>query len=117
MFDTGNGETHVRSLLSELEILAGSHKTLKMRERECGYSIEKVAKASCTIATASQSAEVKRECKGGVRRKITVSYDMRWAKRGKGMNSRSGFGSIIRKSKVLSDATKYWMSVLRSCKT
>ena len=84
MLDTGHGETHVRSLLSELEIPAGSHKTLKMREGECEYAIEKVAKASCTRATASQSAEVKRERKEGVRGKITVSYDMRWAKRGKG---------------------------------
>ena len=64
-----------------------------------GYTTEKVAKASCTRATASQSAEVKRERNEGVRRKITVLYDMRWAKRGKGMNSRSGFGSIIRKTK------------------
>ena len=106
MLDTGNGETHLRCLLSESEIPTGSHKTLKMRERECGYAIEKVAKASCTRATASQSAEVKRECKEGVRRKIIVSYDMRWAKRGKGMNSRSGFGSIIRKNKVLFYATR-----------
>ena len=45
MLDTANGETHVRSLLSELEIPAGSHKTLKMREKECGYATEKVAKA------------------------------------------------------------------------
>ena len=106
MLDTGNGETHVRSLLSELEIPAGSHKALKMRERECGYATEKVTKASCTKATASQSAEVKRERKEGVRRKITVSYDMRWAKRRKSMNSRSGFGSIIGKNKVLSYATR-----------
>ena len=83
MLDTGNGETHVRSFLSELEMPAGSHKTLKMQERECGYATEKVPKASCTRATASQSAEIKRARKEGVRRKITVSYDMRWAKRGK----------------------------------
>ena len=83
VLDTGNGETHMRSLLSELEIPGGSHKTLKMRGRECGYALEKVAKASCTRATASQSAEEKRERKEGVRRKITGSYDMRWAKRGK----------------------------------
>ena len=106
MLDTGNGETHMRSLLSELEILAGSHKTLKMRERECGYAIEKVTKASCTRATASQSTKVKRERKEGVRRKITILYDLRWAKCGKGMKSRSGFGSIIRKNKVLSYATR-----------
>ena len=49
MLDTGNGETHVRSFLSELEMPAGSHKTLKMQERECGYATEKVPKASCTI--------------------------------------------------------------------
>ena len=68
MLDTGNGGTRVRSLLSELEIPAGSHKTLKMRKWECGYATEKVAEASCTRATVSQSAEVKRERKEGVRR-------------------------------------------------
>ena len=52
MLDAGNGETHVRSWLSELEIPAGSHKTLKIQERECGYATEKVAKASCTRTTA-----------------------------------------------------------------
>ena len=77
-----------------------------MRERECGYATEKVTKVSCTRTTASQSAELKRERKEGVRGKVTVSYDLRWAKRGKGMNSRSGYGSIIRKNKVLCNATR-----------
>ena len=106
VLDTGNEETHLISFLSEFEIPAGSHKTLKMRERECGYAIEKVAKAFCTRATASKSAKVKIERKEGERRKITVSYDMRWAKPGKGMNSRYGFGSIIRKNKIFSCATR-----------
>ena len=104
-------------MLCELEIPAGSHGTRKMREKECGYVIEKVANASCTRAIASQSAEVKRERKEGARRKITVLYDMRWAKRGKGMNSRSGFGSIImKKQSSFLCHKKYWMSVLHSCK-
>ena len=82
-----------------------------MRERKCRYAIEKVAKESWTRITVSQPAEVNRERKEGIRRKITVSYYMRWAKRGKDMNSRSGVESIVRKRKFfpVPQEKKYWM--------
>ena len=58
MIDTGNGETHVKSL--------GLPKTAKKRrEREAGRTIKSVAKKSSAKAVSDQVAQIKKIGKGG----------------------------------------------------
>ena len=83
----------------------------KMREREIGNSIEKVAKASCDVYLEQKKENAE---KSNNHREvdsmpgIAESYDMGWTKRGKGHNSLTGHGASmgLKTGKVLSYATR-----------
>ena len=82
----------------------------KVREREIGSTIEKLAKASCDEYLEQEKKIVQKSKNQGELdgvQGIAVSFDMGWTKRGKGHNSLIGHGATmgLATGKVLSYAT------------
>lgn len=82
----------------------------KMREREIGNTIEKVASCDVYLEQEKENAG-KSNNQGEVDsiHRIGVSYDMGWTKRGKGHNSLTGQGATmgLTTGKALSYGTRY----------
>ena len=77
--------------------------TLKLREREVGKADEGVAKTSCQDYLAVEKQEALQnsvQVDDNNLVPISCSYDMGWQKRGKGHNSRTSQGAVIRLSSV-----------------
>ena len=105
------GKTQLNNFLATLNVPTMNSQLFKMREREIGNSIEKVAKTSCDVylEKEKQNAE-KSNDQGEVDSMpgIAVSYNMGWTKRGKGHNSHTSHGAsmVLKTGKVLSYAMR-----------
>lgn len=107
----GVGQTQLNNFLATLNVPTMNSQLFKMREREIGNSIEKVAKASCDVYLEQEKENAEKSNNQGEVDSmpgIAVSYDMGWTKRGKGHNSLTGHGASmgLKTGKVLSYATR-----------
>lgn len=107
----GVGQTQLNNFLATLNIPTMNSQLFKMREREIGNSIEKVAKGSCDVYLEQEKENAEKSNNQGEvdsMPAIAVSYDMGWTKRGKGHNSHTGHGASmgLKTGKVLSYATR-----------
>lgn len=107
----GVGQTQLNNFLATLNVPTMNSQLFKMREREIGNSIEKVAKASCEVYLEQEKENAEKSNNLGEVDSmpgIAVSYDMGWTKRGKGHNSLTGHGASmgLKTGKVLSYATR-----------
>ena len=59
MLDSGNGESHVNTIISSLLLPPVSSKILKKHERLVGKAIEEVAKDSCIEAIRLEKQKTK----------------------------------------------------------
>ena len=83
----GVGQTQLNNLLATLNVPTMNSQLFKMREREIGNSIEKVAKAGCDMYLEQEKENAEKsnnQGEVGSMPGIAVSYDMGWTKRGKG---------------------------------
>lgn len=89
----GIGETHMKGILSVMNIPTMSRSSWKTRDREAGKAVECIPQQSCieTIEKQKEQAII-----NGITPDennllpISCSYDMSWQKRGKGFNSNTG---------------------------
>lgn len=107
----GVGQTQLNNFLATLNIPTMNSQLFKMREREIGNSIGKVAKGSCDVYLEQEKENAEKSNNQGEvdsMPAIAVSYDMGWTKRGKGHNSHTGHGASmgLKTGKVLSYATR-----------
>ena len=108
---TGIGETHMREILSVMDIPAMSRSPWKTREWEAGKAVESIAQQSC-IATIDKEKEQaiidgKTPDESNLL-PISCSYDMGWQKRGKGFNSNTGQSAAmgVHTGKIMDYITK-----------
>ena len=72
-----------------------NQRIIKRHDRKVGKAIEAVSDESCEKTLSMEKARSKTDAYHTA--KINVQYDMRWAKRRRPMNSKTGFGSLIGK--------------------
>ena len=94
MIDAGLRESHASSFVSNMYILTPNQR-IKRNERKVGKPIEAVSDESCEKVLSLEKARSKTDADHTA--KINVHYDMRWGKRRRAMNSKTGFGSLIGK--------------------
>lgn len=98
MLHAGLSQTAVQRFLATLEVPPPARSTLKIREREVGPVIERVAEETCKKALELESCLTETDSTEGAVN-LTASYDMGWQRRssGRAYNSRSGHGVMIGK--------------------
>ena len=106
MIDAFLGESHGSSFVSDTGIPTPNQRIIKRHERKVGKAIEAVSDESCEKALSLEKARSKTDADHTA--KINVQYDMRWGKRERAMNSKTGFGSLIGKEtgKVVAFGTR-----------
>ena len=104
MIDAGLRESHASPFVSDMGILTPNQGIIKRHERKVGKAIKAVSDESCEKALNLEKARSKTDATA----KIKVQYDMCWGKRGRAMNSKLGFGSLIGKEtgKVVAFGTR-----------
>ena len=93
----GVGETHLKSILSVMNIPPMSRATFKARERETGKAVESVAKVSCEEVIRKEKQLINSGAELDENNLVSVpcSYDMGWQKRGRGFNSNTGHAATM----------------------
>ncbi len=97
----GIGETHLKSILSVMNIPPMCRGSFKARERETGKAVESVAKISCEEVIANEKTQligIGEEPDENNLMSVPCSYDMGWQKRGKGFNSNTGHAATMSQS-------------------
>ena len=89
------GESHASSFVSNMGIPTPNQRIIKRHERNVGKAIEAVNDELCEKAFSLEKERSKTDTDHTP--KINVQYDMRLGKRGRAMNSKTGFGSLIGK--------------------
>ena len=107
----GVGETHLKSILSVMNIPPMSRATFKARERETGKAVESVAKVSCEeVIRKVKQQLINSGAEPDENNLVSVpcSYDMGWQKRGRGFNSNTGHAATMSHTsgKIFDYATK-----------
>jgi hypothetical protein len=113
----GIGETHLKSILSVMNIPPMSRASFKARERETGTAVEAVAKVSCEETIANEKKQlisIGEEPDESNLVSVPCSYDMGWQKRGKGFNSNTGQAATMSQTtgNIFDYATK-----VKKCRT
>ena len=94
----GVGETHLKSILSVMNILPMSRAIFKARERETGKAVESVAKVLCEEVIGKEKQQlINSGAEPDENNLVSVpcSYDMGWQKRGRGFNSNTGHAATM----------------------
>ena len=95
MMDAGLRESHASSFVSNMGIPTPNQRIIKCHERKIGKEIEAVSDESYEKASSLEKTRSKTDADHTA--KLNVQYDVRWGKRGRAMNSKTGFGSLIGK--------------------
>ena len=95
IIDAGLGESHASSFVSNMGIPTPNQRIIKRYERKVGKTTEAVSDESCEKALSLEKARSKTDADHTA--KMNVQYDMPWRKRGRAMNSKTGFGSLTGK--------------------
>ena len=112
----GIGETHLKSILSVMNIPPMSRASFKARERETGKAVEAVAKVSCEEIIANEKKQlisIGEEPDENNLVSVPCSYDMGWQKRGKGFNSNTGQAATMSQTtgKILIMLQRLWVVI------
>ena len=94
----GVGETHLKSILSAMNIPPMSRATFKAREREARKAVESVAKVSCEEVIRKEKQQlISSGAEPDENNLVSVpcSYDMGWQKMGRGFNSNTGHAATM----------------------